>query len=412
MGQVATMSSLPAFELTFERLRGYSAVVLILFTLIFGVWLALTIPTLTDPSGKPLGYDFLAFWSGAHMAQQGQAAAAYGLENIGAAHAAALGHPIPQLYLWHYPPTYFPLVWPLAWMPYPLALVLFVGLTFGLYWTVARQILPEPRALLPMAAFPAGLICLMHGQNGFLTAGLFGLALLWLDRRPLLAGVAIGCLAFKPHLAVLFPLVLALEGRWRTFAAAGVTALAWVGLSWLLVGTETFIAFFDNLPLAKALVDQGDLPWAMMPSVYVAGLMAGASPDFAMALHLLALAAAVVVLVRIWRAQAEWPVKGAALCAASLMVSPYVFFYDMTVLGIGVALLVAQGRLDQIRPSEPKVLALVWASPLLMLPLAGLGVQIGALASWAVLVLAYSRVRSPQPRRRSAPSPALAPQPL
>jgi hypothetical protein len=401
------MSNWPAFDLTFERLRGYSAVVLVLFTLIFGVWLALTIPTLTDPSGKPLGYDFLAFWSGAHLAQQGQAAAAYGLDTIGTAHAAALGHSIPQLYLWHYPPTYFPLVWPLASMPYPLALVVFVGLTFALYWHVARQILPEPGALLPMLAFPAGLVCLMHGQNGFLTAGLFGLALLWLDRRPVLAGVAIGCLAFKPHLAVLFPLVLALDGRWRTFAAAGLTALGWVVLSWVLVGPDTFIAFIDNLPLAKALVDQGELPWAMMPSVYVAGLMAGAAPEVAMALHGGALALAVVLLVRIWRSRADWPVKGAALCAASLMVSPYVFFYDMTVLGIAIALLVAQGRLDRIRPGEPKVLALVWAAPLLMLPLAGLGLQVGALAGWAVLGLCYARVRTP----RTAPAPSLRPQP-
>ena len=51
-----------------------------------------------------------------------------------------------------------------------------------------------------------------HGQNGFLTAALLGGALHWLDRRPWLAGVLIGCLAYKPQFGVLIPVAL-LAGR-------------------------------------------------------------------------------------------------------------------------------------------------------------------------------------------------------
>ena len=48
-------------------------------------------------------------------------------------------------------------------------------------------------------ALPPTLACALVGQNGFFSAALFGALLLWLPRRPLLAGVALGVLAFKPQ---------------------------------------------------------------------------------------------------------------------------------------------------------------------------------------------------------------------
>ena len=48
------------------------------------------------------------------------------------------------------------------------------------------------RALLLALAFPAVFVNLGHGHNGFLTAALIGFALLWLDRRPVVAGILFG----------------------------------------------------------------------------------------------------------------------------------------------------------------------------------------------------------------------------
>lgn len=53
--------------------------------------------------------------------------------------------------------------------------------------------------LLLAVAFPAVLINIRHGQNGFLTAALLGGALAVLERRPLLAGILFGLLAYKPR---------------------------------------------------------------------------------------------------------------------------------------------------------------------------------------------------------------------
>ncbi len=56
------------------------------------------------------------------------------------------------------------------------------------------------------SAFPAVFINIGHGQNGFLTAALLGGALHWLDRKPWLAGILIGMLAYKPQFGVLIPI--------------------------------------------------------------------------------------------------------------------------------------------------------------------------------------------------------------
>jgi len=61
-----------------------------------------------------------------------------------------------------------------------------------------------------------------------LTAALAGAALLSLERRPILAGVFIGLLAIKPHLALLFPVALIAIGAWRTLLAAAVTGTTFI----------------------------------------------------------------------------------------------------------------------------------------------------------------------------------------
>jgi hypothetical protein len=48
--------------------------------------------------------------------------------------------------------------------------------------------------LLLALAFPAVLINIGHGQNGFLTAALMGGALVALPRQPVLAGILFGLL--------------------------------------------------------------------------------------------------------------------------------------------------------------------------------------------------------------------------
>ncbi len=70
---------------------------------------------------------------------------------------------------------------------------------------------------LPAALYHPGSV-----QTGLYIAGVSGLALYFLDRRPIVAGLLVALLAIKPHLAILWPIFFALSGRWRAFIAAAV----------------------------------------------------------------------------------------------------------------------------------------------------------------------------------------------
>ena len=157
---------------------------------------------MVDPRGKPLGYDFITFWAASHLALGGAPSAAYDMVRIAAAEQAAVPG-LETVYLWHYPPTFFLVILPLALLPYLAAYGAFVGATGALFAAVMRRIVADRRAMLLVAAFPAVFINLFHGQNGFLTAAILGAALVVLDRRPLLGGALLGLMAYKPQFAAL-----------------------------------------------------------------------------------------------------------------------------------------------------------------------------------------------------------------
>ncbi len=229
--------------LTAERMRVYSWMAIVIFAAAAAVWTALSLPGLVDPRGKPVGYDFIAFWSAARLAVEGHPADVYNWTAIAAAHRIAVPALGGKVFLWHYPPTYLLMVWPLGLMAYVVALVAFLVATVALWAGLVRSLFADRRAWVVAAAMPAGIINLVHGQNGFLTAALAGFALLALDPLPIVAGVLIGLLAIKPHLAVLFPVALVAAGRWRAFVSAAATTIVFVGASIAAFGWNNLEVF-------------------------------------------------------------------------------------------------------------------------------------------------------------------------
>mgnify|MGYP003694260653 FL=1 len=73
------------------------------------------------------------------------------------------------------------------------------------YLAVMRAIVGRPFGLLLAAAFPVVLTNTLVGQNGFLTASLIGGALYLMPARPVLSGICLGLLSYKPQYGLLFP---------------------------------------------------------------------------------------------------------------------------------------------------------------------------------------------------------------
>jgi len=84
---------------------------------------------------------------------------------------------------------------------------------------------------------------ILRYQNSLLTAALFGAGTLWIDHRPILAGLCFGALCYKPHFGLLVPVGLLAGCHWRALGAAFGSAAALCALSLIVFGWETWNGF-------------------------------------------------------------------------------------------------------------------------------------------------------------------------
>jgi hypothetical protein len=227
------------------------------------------------------------------------------------------------------------------------------------------EVKSDPLWLLLALAYPAVFINLGHGHNGFLTAALFAGALIQLDRRPLLAGILIGLLAYKPQFGLLIPLVLAVSGHWRAFIAAAATVAALALAVTLAFGIDVWTAFFASTKFTRGVVlEQGGTGWFKIQSVFSWVRLWGGGVSLAYAAQGAVTLFVAVALGWLWRARAAFPLKAAALLIGTVLATPYVLDYDLMLLAPAIAFLAANGIRRGFAPWEKTVLAALWLLPL------------------------------------------------
>jgi hypothetical protein len=201
-------------------------------------------------------------------------------------------------------------------------------------------------------AVPFVFINILAGQNGFLTAALIGGTLYLIPIRPVLAGICLGLLTYKPQFGLLFPIVLIAAGHWRVFASASVTAIAMFVVSWLAFGTESWLAFVHDLPRLQVSLTEAKTLMGKLQSIYSTVRYFGGTEQLAWAFQFVLSASVAVVLALMWRSRVPYAWKAAALAAGTLLATPYLFMYDMVVLAIPVAFLVRIGLKTGFRRYE------------------------------------------------------------
>jgi len=378
--------------LTRQRLLGYCIVLLAAEVLAATIWIGLS-DGFIDRMGKPIGTDFYSTWIAGKLVLGGDPAAPFdpALQNAAALNAFN-GHGVAYC-CWHYPPLFLAVAASLALLPYLVSLAVWMALTLTAYVAVVRAIVPRPETVLVALAFPAAFVNLGHGQNGFLTAALFGGALLLLDSWPLSAGVLFGLLAYKPQFGLLIPLVLIASGRWRVFAAAAVTVVAECAVTLLLFGQSVWLAFFRFTAFTREVVmEEGASGWEKIQTLFAAVRLWGGGVEAAYAAQGMLSLFAAASLVWLWRSSADDDLKAAALPVACLLAAPYVLDYDLVALGIALAFYVRHALARGFRDYEISLLALVWAAPLLTRTVAGLtGVPLGLIAMLALYMMTLAR---------------------
>lgn len=319
-----------------------------------------------DASGRPVVDDFVAFWSAGHLALKGMAFATYDPLLEHAQEVRTIGHDFPGTLGFTYPPAFLFVIAVLARLPFVAAFVSWCAATLGLYAVSVGAIARRQGGWLLACAAPWVLTALTPGQNGFLTAALMGASLFLLEKRPALAGLLLGLLAYKPQFGILFPLALAAAGYWRAFFVAGAAALAVNALAGAVFGFDTIPAFLHSLGTAtESHLRVAGLGWSKLQSVY--GLVralgfSGPAGWTAQATVTLLLALAVMA---VWRARLPFALKAAFLATASVLATPYVFVYDLPVLSVAVAFIARERRLDVFERvalafTAPCVFAFLW----------------------------------------------------
>jgi len=233
----------------------------------------------------------------------------------------AVGKPLPYLN----PPELAWLVTPLSYLPYTLAGWIWTGVlaaALGLTWY--------------LVAPGRGLVRLIHGVGAaallpVFVGALFGqvslvvvaaVALSWwlLTRgRPGLAGLALSALILKPQMAFLVPVALLLSGYGRVVLAWLAVSVPLGAVTLLVTGTAVFHHISQSLhavsgvpgPIQSSLLRQLPFPVAVIGIVLALGTCA----------------------VTLWRGRGSGPALPIAVgLISSMLVSPYVNFYDLSAL--------------------------------------------------------------------------------
>ncbi len=383
-----------------ERVRGYSLLFLFLFSLAtLALWT--TGHGGLDVFGRPIGTDFSNVYAAGSLAVEGRPAAAYDLASFFAEQEAITGQS-EHLYVWPYPPIFFLVAAPLAALPYVPALILWLAAGFALYILAIWAILPRSLTLVAAAAFPAVFITVGHGQNAFLTAGLLGLGLALLERRPWLAGFLLGCLCYKPHLGLVLPFILIAARQWKPFLGAVIAVALLCALSIAAFGLEPWRAFLGSGEVTRTVVlEQTATGWFKIQSLFSAVRGFGGSVAAAYVAQGVLSLAVLAMLVRLW-IRGSSPAGKAAVAIGALLVTPYVLDYDMLLIAPAVAFLVARGLESGFRPYVKALLAAAWVAPLLARAAAQfLHLPLGLLVMLALFALACAerppRVAEAQP---------------
>jgi hypothetical protein len=239
---------------------------------------------------------------------------------------------------WTYPPQFDLVVAPLGLLPLGLAYSVFMIGTIAAYLATLRRIATENFVPVLILLAPVIVITVRCGQNGFLTGTLIGLTCIGLQTGRSLAGLPLGLMIIKPHLAVAFAVYTLVNRRWGTALVAATTVAATSALATVLLGPAVWTAFLDGVTEARVFLEHGFYPFFRMISLYAVVRTFGFSAFVATTAQILVAIFALGMVLLASRQLSPRQSLGVA-AIATLLISPYAYDYDLLILGIGLGLL-------------------------------------------------------------------------
>lgn len=295
----------------------------------------------------------------AHVAEQRRSPALSVADGTGASQKAERPHNV----AWSYPPPFTALVALFTALPQHWSMPIFHLTTALAFLMALRRLAPSQTTFTGICVFPALLLNAIYGQNGALTGCLIGWSCVLLMRDRIGAGIPLGLMVIKPHLIAAVSLVPVFKRNVGVVGLALLTVVTACALSTWLLGPAIWPAFLDSTREIGGMLKNDQLPLQRMTSLYGTARLAGASVAGAMAIHFAGAALALVVMG--YALVCRWSMRRllATAVLASMLISPYLYDYDMPMLGVLVALLSPDLASTAGRASRMMVVALCWLIP-------------------------------------------------
>jgi hypothetical protein len=251
-------------------------------------------------------------------------------------------------YLPLYPPQVSILFAPLARFSYPWALVLWLtvcALVYGLCCYAIWRVCPNLRnykltVFVLVIAFPAFWHVIAWGQTSALALACFTLAFLALQaKREFAAGLALGCLIFKPQLAITAGVVFLFSFQWKIIVGAVVAVAAQLGAAGFYYGTGSlrdWIHTLLNLPTVLPLLEPRIYQTHSLRTFWS---MLIPWPSGSLTLYVLTAIVVSVVTIACWRSSLPLSLRYSALLLSTVLLAPHLTVYDLVIVAPAFLLL-------------------------------------------------------------------------
>jgi hypothetical protein len=373
------------------------------------VWTQATGSGTFDRFHKLRGMDFVQFYAAGAVVADGRGDELYDWDRFG----AELSTLVPGLgdvrYLPIYPPQTALVFVPFSKLPYLGALAFWCVVSATLYLaalSVLWSSLPALRtyrteALALALGFPAFVQVIAHGQIG--TLGVPLLVLAWFgvrDGRPLVVGVALGSLFFKPQLGTLALAALLLIPSLRLLAGLVIGAGLQILVAGVVYGWSIWLEYYDVIATVTTHIGSFEPKlWAMHSLRGVVLLLAGHSP-VTTGIWIALVVVAGVLARRASASGAAPEITFVAICLLGLLANPHLYVYDLVLLAVPLAVLaswLASRPEVAAGPTAPLAYVLVW------LPLIGplSAITHVQLTAPAMMGLLWALGRTPRPLVRT-----------
>jgi len=396
--------------LTPRRLRAHGLLVGLVLWSVY-LW-TLTTPGLRDRNGNLKGTDFLHFYTLGLIAREHRGPELYDMKvqaELAAAH-------VPQAagiqYLPLYPPQTSILFAPLAHLSYLHALAVWWIVCAILYflccywtWRTCPNLRTHPVTVAILsAAFPAFFHLFAWGQTSALALACFTGAYLSLRRkREFVAGIALGCLAFKPQLAFAAAVIFIAAGAGKVVLGAALSGLAQFLAGVLYYGSQVFHEWLWMLANLRSALPFLEPKIYQTHSLRTFWSMLVPIPGLAFVLYVVSATLLLGITILLWRRPSTpLRVRFSLLLFATVLISPHLTVYDLVILAPAL-LLLADWLIGSRSHGTGNLAAALYC--VYMLPLAGplakwTHVQLTVISMAAVVFLLCRQYRTGVPQKR------------